>query len=504
MKRFIIFFIFHFSFFIFLNASTLELSMSSSPSKLNPILPADSASSSVSGWLFNGLLTYDKDGKIKTELAKDYKFLTDTKLQFTLRKNVLWHDGKKFTAKDVLFTYNTVMSPKIFTPLKTNFLLVKSVKEIDDYTIEVEYKKPYFKALDIWTLSILPWHILKDEKDIMSSFFNKEPIGTGSYKIKKLEINKDIVLNANENYFEGKPKIDKMKFTYIPDPNTEFLYQKQHKLDVSSLDPLQIERQLDSNFKNFYSIVEKPSNSYTYLGFNLRKEKFKDIRVRQALSHAINRQELIDILFFGHGTICNGPFLPKTFAYNEKVKNLEYNIKKAKQLLKEVGYDEKNPFTFEVITNTGNPTRRNAAEIIQYQLERAGIKMKIRVMEWQAFLNTIVTPRNFDAILLGWGLALVPDAKPLWHSSQDVKGGFNLVGYRNEEVDELIEKAEVTINRDELSKYYKKLYKKIADDVPYLFLYIPNSITTVNKNIKNVKPSFIGIWHNQKDWIKPD
>lgn len=489
--------------FCFLHSSTLNLSMTSSPSKLNPILPADSASSDVSGWLFNGLLTYDKNGNIKTELAKSYEFIDQTTLRFKLREDVKWHDKKPFTAKDVVFSYETVISPKVFTPLKSNFILVDSVKMLDDFTIEVKYKKPYFKALDIWTLSIIPWHILKDEKDIMSSFFNKKPTGTGSYYIKELKINDDVMIYANEDYFEGKPKIDKMKFKYIPDPNTEFQFQKLHKLDVSSLKPLQLERQIDKDFKSFYKIIEKPSNGYTYLGFNLRDKKFKDIRVRKAISHAINRQELIDILFFGHGTICHGPFLPKTFAYNDKVKNLEYSIEKAKALLKEAGFDENNPFEFQVVTNTGNDIRRNAAEIIQYQLAKAGIKMSIKVMEWQAFLNTVVSPRNFEAVLLGWGLALVPDAKPIWHSSQDKKGGFNLVGYRNKQIDKLIEEAEVTIHREELSKYYKEIFKQIAEDVPYLFLYIPNTITTVNKNIKNIEPTFMGIWHNQKEWIKP-
>lgn len=487
----------------FLFASTLELSMSSSPSKLNPILPADSASSSISAWIFNGLFTYDKNGEITPELASSYSFINPSKLLIKLKKDVLWHDGKKFTSKDVLFTYNTIKSPKVFTPLKTNFQLIESLKAIDLYTIEIIYKKPYFKALDIWTLSILPSHILENEKDIMTSSFNKSPIGTGPYKIKDFKINSDIILYANDDYFQGRAKIDKIKYKYVPDQSTEFLFQKQHKLDVSSLQPLQIDRQVDDKFKSFYKIIERPSFSYDYLGFNLRNKKFQDIRVRKALSLAIDRQELIDMLFFGHGVICHGPFLPNTFAYNEKVKNPKKSILKAKELLKEAGYDENNPFTFEVVTNTGNDIRKQAAEILQYQLQKVGVNMKIRVMEWQAYLNTVISPRKFEAILLGWGLALVPDAKPLWHSKEDKKGGFNIVGYKNIEVDSLIEKAEITVNRNELSGYYKKIYEKIANDVPYLFLYIPNSISTVNKSIKNIEPSFVGIMHNQKDWIKP-
>ena len=126
--------------------------------------------------------------------------------------------------------------------------------------------------------------------------------------------------------------------------------------------------------------------------------------------------------------------------------------------------------------------------------------MNIRVMEWQAFLNTVVHPRNFEAVLLGWSMALMPDAYPIWHSTSSKLGGFNFVSYENPKVDNLIEKGNNTVNRDELGKIYKNIFKIITDDLPYLFLYIPDSISAVNKNIKNIEPSFIGIMHNQKDW----
>jgi peptide/nickel transport system substrate-binding protein len=139
---------------------------------------------------------------------------------------------------------------------------------------------------------------------------------------------------------------------------------------------------------------------------------------------------------------------------------------------------------------------------MQYQLKKIGVDMKIRVMEWQAFLNTIVHPRKFEAIILGWSLTLMPDARSIWHSSNDKMGGFNLVGYSNKEVDRLIELGEVTLEKEQLSSIYKKIFKHISDDLPYLFLYIPNGITTVNKNIKNVTQSIIGVMHNQEEWIK--
>ncbi len=486
--------------FNFLASSTLNLSMSSSPSRLNPILANDSASSEIADWLFNGLFKYDKDGNITTEIASSYTFVTPTKLIVKLKPNVLWHDKERVTSKDVVFTYHKIIDPKVFNSIKSNFKEVESVKALDELSVEIIYKKPYFKALETWMVGLLPYHILKDEKDLMTSSFNKNPIGTGSYKLKEFKTAQDIELVANDDFFEGRPKIDKILYKFIPDSNTSFLYLKQKKLDIGGLTPMQVKRQIDDGFKDSFEILSRPSFGFTYLGFNLENPKFKDIKVRQALSLAINRQELVDILFFGYGEVCNGPFMPDSFAYNEEIKETKQNLQKAKELLKEAGYDEKNPLSFELITNTGNDIRVNTAQILQYQLEKVGVIMKIRVMEWQAFLNTVVTPRKFETVLLGWSLALMPDAYPLWHSNSAKLGGFNLVNYKNEKIDELIEKGSGTINKDELSVIYKEIFKIIANDLPYLFLYIPDSITAINKDIKNIEPSFIGIMHNQKDW----
>lgn len=483
-------------------ASTLNLSISSSPSRLNPLLSNDSASSEISDWLFNGLLKYDKNGNVTTDLATSYKFETKTRLLIHLRKDVLWHDGEKFTAHDVIFTYESIKNPKIFTSILSNYKEVKSVRAVDDYTVEVIYKRAYFKALEIWMVGILPKHLLKDEKNMMTSKFNKNPIGTGPYILKTFKNSADIKLISNKNYFKGKPKIDEILYKFLPDPTTSFLMLKQKRLDLGGLTPLQIDRQLNKKFTKNYQIIEKPSFGYTYLGFNLKNKKFQNLKLRQALSLAINRKEMVDILFFGHGEVCDGPFLPGSFAYNNKVKHTKPDLKKAKALLKELGYDENNPFTFELTTNTGNETRINAAQILQYQLAKVGVKVKIRVLEWQAFLNTVVHPRNFETVLLAWSLALMPDAYPLWHSNSRKIGRFNFVNYKNEKVDKLIEEGSITINRDKLSDIYKKLFKIISDDLPYLFLYIPNSITVVNKDIKNIEPAFIGITHNQNDWEK--
>ncbi|KHG33882.1 peptide-binding protein [Sulfurospirillum sp. MES] len=483
-----------------LYAGTLHLSLSANPSRLNPILSTDSASSLITQWIFNGLVKYDKDANIVPELAESYTFKDDTTLVFHLRRDVKWSDGVPFNARDVLFTYETITSPKIFTPYASGFMHISHVKMLDEFSVEVKYKYPYFKALEVWMMEILPEHLLKGETDLMTSKFNQAPIGTGSYVLHQFQISKDTVLKANPTYFKSSPKIDTMVFHYLPDPSSEFLMLKSRQLDVGTLTPLQLERQVDADFRDYYTIYEEISHVYTYMGFNLRSEKFKDPRVREALSLAIDRQELVDILYFGHGKVCTGPFLPGTGAFNTEVQAPKHDIAKAKALLKEAGYDENHPFEFELTTGSN---RTAAAQVLQYQLQKAGVVMKLRALEWQAFLNTVIFPRKFEAVLMAWSLGLKSDAYTIWHSESSRKGGFNFVGYDNAEVDRLIKEAEKIVDQEKFDALYREIFAKIVADNPYLFLVIPSEITAVNKKITPVSTSIIGVMHNENDWIKP-
>lgn len=489
------------SFLISLNAATLHLNTSSNPSRLNPLLATDSGSSEIVGFIFNALVKYDKDGtKIVGDLAKSYVFENDTTLIFELHEGVKWHDGVEFTAEDVVFTYELIHSPRVVTPYVSSFRMVKSVKALDKYRVKVIYKKPYFKALETWMMQIVPKHILKSEENVMSSSFNTKPIGTGPYKLSKLEFSKNIELSANEDYFEHKPHIDKISFHVIADPTTRFLMLKSHQIDIGSLEPMQLNRQVDEKFFEHYQRIEQISHSYTYLGFNLRHEKFKDARVREALSLGIDRKELVDILFLGHGQVCTGPFLPGGMAFNDEVKTPSANMKRAKELLEEVGYSDSKPFEFEIATSNSSEVRPYAAQIIQHQLAKIGVKVNLRVMEWQAFLNMVVFPREFDTVLLGWSLSLSPDPYLVWHSDNDKAGAFNFIGYKNEKVDALIKKAEGIVDRLKLAQVQKEIFKRVVDDNAYLFLYIPNSISVVNKKISPIEPTINGFWHNQIEW----
>ena len=488
-------------FILTLEAKTLHLSTSSNPSRLNPLLATDAGSSEIAGFIFNALVKYDKHGKeIIGDLAESYEYKNDVTLVFYLRHNVKWHDGEEFSADDVVFTYDLIHSPKVVTPYTSTFRMVKSVKALDKYTVEVVYKKPYFKALETWMMSLVPRHILENEENIMGSSFNTAPIGTGPYRLSKLEFSKNIELTAFEDYFEHKPYIEKISFHVIADPTTRFLMLKSKQIDIGSLEPMQLERQVKKKFFSNYQKIEQISHSYTYLGFNLRNKKFQDKRVREALSLGIDRQELVDILFLGHGQICKGPFLPGGPAFNNEVQAPLLDQEKARALLKEAGFNDKHPFEFEIATSNSSEVRPYAAQIIQHQLAKIGVVVNLRVMEWQAFLNMVVFPREFETVLLGWSLSLSPDPYLVWHSDNDKPGAFNFIAYKNKKVDGLIKEAEGLVDREKLAFVQQKIFKEIVNDNAYLFLYIPNSISVVDKSISPIEPTINGFWHNQIEW----
>ena len=315
---------------------------------------------------------------------------------------------------------------------------------MDKYTVRVTYNEPYAPALESWGMGILPKHILEGN-DITKEYYSRKPIGTGPYKLKEWVTGQKIVLQANETYFEGRPKIDTYIARVIPDTATMFLELKFGGIDVMALTPPQYKLQAHTElFNKYFQKFRYPAFGYTYLGYNLRDPRFSDKRIRQAMTYAINKKDIIAGVLLGYGTPCTGPFPPESWAYNPDVRDFEYNPEKAKVLLKEAGWEkgqdgilEKDgkPFEFTVLVNQGNDARLKTAQIIKENLKKAGIIMHIKVLEWQAMLHQFIDKKRFEAIIMGWGLSRDPDLYDIWHSSKTKEGDFNFISYKNDEVD---------------------------------------------------------------------
>lgn len=497
---------------------------------LVPILASDSASAEICSLVFNGLVKYDKDINIVPDLAEGWTIEAGGRvIIFFLRKNVLWHDGHAFTAHDVEFTYQKLIDPRVKTPYSGDFERIESLKLIDDYTIKITYKDVFAPALASWGMSIMPKHLLEKE-DLNKTAFSRSPIGTGPYKFKSWNTQEKIELVRNQHYFDvsslasadlkdgqrvkKRPFIDRYIYRIIPDQSTLFLELQVQGVDNTGLSPLQYIRQTDTAyFRKNYQKFRIPSFGYVYLGYNLNDAKFKDKLVRQALNYAVDKAEIIKIALLGLGKISTGPFLPQSWAYNDKVEAYAYDPQKAKQLLRLAGWQDSNGdgwldkagkiFEFSVITNQGNEERIKTLEIIQRRLKDIGVKVNIRVLEWSVFLTEFIEKKNFEAVLLGWSLARDPDCFDIWHSSSIKEGGFNFVGYKNEEVDQLLSKARATFEQMGRQAYYQNIQKIIYDDQPYMFLYVPESLLVLHRRFRGVRVAPIGIGYNFIDWWVP-
>jgi peptide/nickel transport system substrate-binding protein len=482
-------------------------------STLLPPLAMDAASGSINSLIYNGLVKYDGNLNLVGDLAESWDISPDgLTITFHLRKGVKWQDGAPFTAKDVLFTYQVMVDPKTPTAYSGDYLQVKKAEAPDDYTFRVTYPQPFAPALGSWGLNILPRHLLAGV-DITKSPLARHPIGTGPYIFKEWRAGEKIALAFNPDYFEGRVYLNGYVYLVKPDTATMFMELKAGNLDRMGLNAIQYTRQTEyPKFQRMYKKYRYMPFSYIYLGYNLNDSRFADRRVRQALTHAINKKEIIEGVLMGLGEEATGPYKPGTWYYNPNVPKFPYDPPKAKALLAEVGWTpnadgiltkDGRPFAFTILTNQGNDTRQRTAEIIQSRLRAVGILVKIRQVEWAAFLKEFIEKGRFEAILLGWNTGLDPDQFDIWSSTKTKPGELNVIGYKNPEVDALLNEGRHTFDREKRRQAYFRFQEILAEDQPYTFLFVPDSLPAISRRFRGIKPAPAGIDYDFIKWYVP-
>ncbi len=484
-------------------------------SNLIPMLASDATSHEIAGYIYPGLVKYDKDLNLVGELAKGWEISEDgLTITFHLRKGVRWEDGEEFTSADVLYGFETITDPKTPTAYAGDFLEVKKAEAPDRYTFRVTYKEPFAPALSSWSnVVVLPSHLLKG-KEITKSPLARHPVGIGPFRLKEWKSQERIVLEANPGYYDGRPYLDRYVMRIIPDPATMFLELKSGGLDWMGLSPIQYSRQTDTRFfKENFKKYKYLSFSYTYLGYNLRSPLFKDKRVRQAISYAIDKEEIIRGVLLGYGVAATGPYKPDAWYYNPHVRRYPYDPERARELLEEAGWVDRDGdgwldkdgrrFSFTIITNQGNSLRANTAQIIQYRLKQVGIEVKIRPIEWTAFINDFIDKRRFEAVILGWTLGQDPDLFDIWHSSKTGEKQLNFIGYSNPEVDRLLVEGRHTFAREKRKRIYGRIQEILAEEQPYTFLYVPMALPVIHRRFRGIEPAPAGISYNLIRWWVP-
>lgn len=472
-----------------------------SPTMFNGLYSSDASSSDIEGMIFDSLVGSDLEFNPSTEngLAESVEAAEDG-LTYTVKivENAKFHDGEPLTADDVVFTYNIPLSDDYDGVRKSYFEAVESVEKVDDYTIKFNMSKvdTQFPVVGLG-FGILPEHILGDVPiaDLGEHDFNfRNPIGSGPFKFEEWKDGEYVKVVANDDYWDGRPYLDSVTYKLVPDANA-MLAQLQagdihYWAGVPQPDVPTVESFADATGIRLESGL---ALSYTFLGFNQRDDKFQDKAVRQAITHAIDREAIVANVMNGLGEVAHVPESPLSWAYNPDVPKFEYDVEKAKQMLADAGWTpgadgilEKDgkKFSFEVKTNQGNKVREDIVVILQQQLKEVGIEVKPQIVEFSSLIADIDPGVwNFEAIVLGWSLGTDPDPSGIFHT-KEIEAGLNFTGYSNPELDVLMDAQLQELDREKRKQMIGEVQVGLAEDQAYTFLYYPEEFRALPANLE--------------------
>ncbi len=482
------------------------------PATLNPITATDAYEGTINnGKIYETLIERNNETLELDPLLAESWEISEDKLTYTfkIREGIKWHDGTPFTSEDVVFSYTTIMNPKVDSPqLRAYYQEIQEVKAIDDLTVEFTYARPYFLALEFCGgMPIVPKHIF-DKGDFNTNPAGRDPIGTGPYKFVRWTTGRDIVIEKDPNYWGEKPKINKIVFKIITDNTVAFQVLKRQELDVSGLTPIQWERQTNSpSFKKYFDKLSYFQPNYSYIGWNSKRPYFADPKVRTALTHLVDRELILEKILYNLGAIVTNPFYINSPEYDKSIEPYSYDPQKARELLRQAGWIDHDgdgirdkdgvKFAFEFLIPGGSETGEKIATILKEELDNMGIQMDIRKTEWAVF-TTRLNERNFDAVTLAWSMGVESDPYQIWSSTQAERGS-NFIGFKNKEADKLIEEARTEFDRDKRKELYRRFAEIVHNEQPYTFLFCRKSTVAVNKRFENVLVYPLGIdpleWH---------
>lgn len=495
--------------------SALVQNLPQDPENLNPLTSNSAYAGAVYVFVYEQLFELDNVTLLpKPKLAARWEISPDH-LQYTfyLRGDVKWQDGVPFTADDVVYTYERIQDPKVdAAPLRNYMKDVLKAEKIDATTVRFTYRQPYFGALySIGLMTIIPKHIFNNGEDFNAHTANRKPVGTGPFEFVEWKTGERVILKRFEKYWGPPYHFDQMLFKIVPDQNVTFQILKKRELDLIDLNPLQWARQTSSEKFAQHFAKHKlitPFGVYSYIGWNLKRPYFKDKRVRQALAHLVDRDELNDKLLFGLYQSVTGPYYPLGKNYDTSLPPMAYDLEKAKQLLEEAGWKvdpqtglrakEGVPFRFTLLFSSGVQFYEQLTPILMKNFLKAGIEVEPRRLEGVALFK-LMQDHDFDAYMAAWGRgAGDEDLYQIWHSSQS-QGGSNNIFYANPEVDRLLEEGRGEFDPSKRGELNKKIHRILWEDQPYLFMFARPDLLARDLRFKNVIEYPLGL--DMREWI---
>lgn len=515
---------------------TIVYSMNTAPEGIfNPLISNINIDKYVTSVVYASLMTVNDKGEQEPYLATESKVSDDMKkITYTLSDKAVWHDGEKVTANDVAYTFKAMADPNYTGGYYGDVQAVKGaeayhngeaediegIKVIDDKTIEIEFEKVYAPGVtNLGNVEIIPEHIWSKvdpgEWTKQTELLNN-PVGCGPYKLTEYKTGSHVKFEAATDFFGGEVKTPNLVFKAINADTTQAEF-KGGNVDIANVESLR-KADIDALTSEGLKTVSYDNYMFTYMGFNLRKESLKDVKVRQAIMYAIDRQSILDNIVEGRGSVVNAPLLPSSWAYPEEseLEQYKYDVEKAKSLLKEAGWEDKdgdgivenaNGEKLELTIDCQNDheVRQKTATAIQESLKAAGIAVEIDTMEYSALMDKAVANHDFDLYMMGNTLSLDPDPKPMWDSAaiSNEPGviGYNIVAYNNPETDKLIEEGNATLDQNERKSIYGEFAKILNRDVPEAYLFCQNVERVYNPGLEGYKPSTFNEFYNVHNWV---
>ena len=487
------------------------------PATLDPVTSNEMISLRLTELIFNGLVGINEKQEIVPELAEKWDCSADGRTYtFFLRKDVTWHpkegeEPKPFTAEDVIFTYKIMMHPKTITPLKVRYEFILAAEKLDDYTVKFTLKRPILNSLAKFSFKVIPKHGPSNPLYLTrNDHFVQSPIGTGPYLLKNITAEREIILSANENYFKGRPHVDKLIAKPFADQNIMTQALMFNAVDMIVLvNPRDLpEIQGDKRF------ILQPYNalSYSFFGYNVRNPLLADKRVRKAFTHAVNRQEMLDSFFNGQGTMISGPFAPGSWAYNLDVQPLPFDPEKAKALLQEAGFSraadgfmqkdgKRLALSLKVPIEKESEAVKRVVLAFKNYLKNVGVDIKVEFKEWQAWKEDVFLEHDFDIVLAIWVFDDSADISSLFHSGEIGSWKNNFGGYSNPEVDGLINESKLTLDHEKRRTINRKLHAILAEENPYTFLWTLTNYAAYHKKVRRVAIHPYKFFSYADDWF---
>jgi peptide/nickel transport system substrate-binding protein len=464
--------------------------------------------------VLENLVIFGKDSMdVEPQLAESWTVSDDGMTwTFKLRKGVRFHDGTPFNAKAVYDSFARIIDKSHpfhgygkWVYLSLSLGQVSEIKVIDDYTIALLTQKPYAPLLNnlaLWLCPILSPKAMAEHKDQIGL----HPVGTGPFKFVKWVKDDQIILERNADYWGEKAKVDKIILKSIPEPSARLMALQSGTVDIADdLDPDSITLvKKDAKL----AVIDRPSVNVGYLALNTEKPVLKDVRVRRAISHAIDKETIIKTIFQGLAIAAKNPFAPSIWGYNDAIEPYEFNPEKAKELLKAAGFDQNEELELWAmpVSRAYMPEPVKTAELIQAYLASVGIKAKIVRLDWGTYLKKTANGEH-DMCMLGWlGGNADPDNFLYGLLSADTAktpGAANVALWKSAEFTELCLKAQRTFDKDERIKYYLKAQEIFHDEAPWVPIAHSTIVRCYNKRLHDVplRPnglnSFQMVWKEQ-------